>query len=395
MRIIKSKYFQQLNRFDFYLILLIFSQIFGVFGGFFQITRVFSLILFCFLFHSLSDRTFRTFRFYINFHVLLIYYSVFFLIFGRYVETNTVLAIVYSLVNFTLCLNLIILSSKCNAFFKSVCLGVFLFLIVSIPLSFWEIHTNTHFITVIEDGAMVGQTDSLRLYTSLFFGNYNNYNMVLMMMTPFLFSYMLLYKKWFPFIFLVAIFYIFSVNGTRSGIAMFFIQLLFFMIKSKKTKLILFLIPILLMSIPRIDLDSLIIFKRFEILGFEDKARSDLIRISIQAFLDSNFLGTGPNSFSKYVAEKFPSNIGANHNLLFEILSQYGLFIFSYFVYILIRTFRKFYVNISYNPVIIMFLIGFPFIIVVNSTYFLGVNIWLFLTIVLIMNVEKLKHITK
>ncbi|AZA75231.1 O-antigen ligase family protein [Chryseobacterium indoltheticum] len=395
MRITRSNYFQKLNRFDIYLMLLIFSQILGAYGGFFQITRVFSLILFSFLFHSLSIKNFRTFRFYIYFHIVFIIYSMFFLVFGKYVETKTLLAIVYGIINITICLNLIILSSKCNDFFKSVCLGIFLFLIVAIPLSFWEIQTNVHFITVIVDGTQVGGTDILRIYTSLFFGNYNNYNMVLMMMTPFLFSYMLLYKKWFPLIFLAAILYIFSVNGTRSGVIMFLIQLLLFLILSKKIKFLFFVIPILFFYIPTIDLDSLIIFKRFEVLGVEDKERSDLIGISIQAFLDSYFLGIGPNAFSNYVAEKFPNYIGANHNLLSEILSQYGLFIFLYFVYILIRTFRKFYANIRYNPVIVFSLIGFPFVIVVNSSYLLGVNIWIFLTVLLIINIRKLKHTSK
>ena len=67
-----------------------------------------------------------------------------------------------------------------------------------------------------------------------------------------------------------------------------------------------------------------------------------LYRDSLKALADSRFLGLGPSSFSAYFTEHpSVSKLVDPHNYWLEILTQYGIFVFLFFVFLLLQLFRK------------------------------------------------------
>lgn len=92
---------------------------------------------------------------------------------------------------------------------------------------------------------------------------------------------------------------------------------------------------------------SLIFELKNHLHNYQLKQGSSYVRImiyrdSIRALLDSKLLGIGPNAFTAYFIEHPSASKLVNpHNYWLEILTEYGIFVFWLFLFLLLQLFRK------------------------------------------------------
>lgn len=373
------------NKYEFIFIIIIFSQIFGVIGGFLQPIRFLSVIIFIYLLDKIPQRIVKDYKSFFIFFGILIFYSFIYIVisFDRIEISEMMKASFYNIINFIVCFNLIVLSYKIQDIKNVIIKGWLLFLVFAIPISLYEIFFNHHFVTVIEDGTLVGGTNNLKTYSSLTFGNYNNYNMILMMSLPFLFD-KLYYKNSYILTFiLIFISYIFLINGSRTALFSIFISFIIFSILKRNFQFFLLIVTLIILFLLNLDKFEYT-FNRLSELGLEDEGRSRMFEISYLAFIDSNLIGLGPGYFKYYVLNNNLSDLLAQHNFLLEILSEYGIIIFMLLFMFLMSIFKSFKKEDKSFRLII--LLTFIPIIIINSTYIQGVSIWIYLIMIFLIN---------
>lgn len=376
-------------------VMIIFLQIGGLIGGFLQPIRFLSVLIFIYLLNKIPKRIFLEYKFFFIFFISIIIYSLIFSLFPlfNFYTDDSIKSFLYNVINFIICLNLIILSYKIKDVDRLIFIGWVLFLLVALPLSLYEIFFNHHFITVIEEDALVGGTNNLKIYSSLTYGNYNQYNMVLMCSLPFLFSQYLKTNKTYILLLLSLISFIFITNGSRSSLVALSICFLLYLLLNRSFKSLVASLLGLVVFIINIDKFEFAI-NRFNELGFNDNSRSNLYNIAFQVLLDSNFIGIGPGNFKNYVLQNKLSEIVAPHNFLLEVLSEYGIVIFSLLLLYITKIFKTTrIVNLNYT--LLFAIIIFIPIIVINSLYVQGVYIWIFLTLLAITKKSNDKLLNK
>lgn len=168
-------------------------------------------------------------------------------------------------------------------------------------------------------------------YPTGFFGNENEYALFIVISMPILlFSYKILAIKFnkyieqstFFLIFVISIFVLFETHSRTSLIAFILIFMIFLFLNHFKFFIMLF-IPFLL----------------YFVINFEDLnyridesviVRINMIYSSINAMIDTNFIGVGAGNMGEYVISNNLKiyEITAIHNWFFEVLGNYGLLIF-------------------------------------------------------------------
>ena len=129
-------------------------------------------------------------------------------------------------------------------------------------------------------------------------------------------------------------------------------------------------------------LSALVIGRQSNITSIEEEARFIVWERCIKVFMNSYGLGTGIGGLG-VAMEKIAGkgSVLAPHNAFFEILVQYGVIVFLFFLNYL----RRIYFNIKnradsqYSGVIYSSLISMPIVFIINSVYLANPFFWAFL----------------
>ncbi len=109
----------------------------------------------------------------------------------------------------------------------------------------------------------------------------------------------------------------------------------------------------------------------------EDDGRSQLIVLSLEATLNSFFLGNGIGSMEKALG----GGGTATHNFVLELLIQFGLVITLMVVFFIINLYlwsRENYVPKDLGFVVKASILSFVFIMVINSGYLRDLMTWVY-----------------
>lgn len=181
-------------------------------------------------------------------------------------------------------------------------------------------------------------------------------------------------------------FSIIIVNGSRAAILCLFISILIFIrfyVKSIKSFIIFLFLFLVILAITIYFYQSFLlnVFLRFEIQGFGDEVRANIIGLSLKELKESFFMGIGAGNLMPTM-ERYGLTITSSHNLFLEVGVQYGIIIFVLFIGIFARIFllQKRNSNVVFKFIIISSLCIMPFSSIISSGYITGVNIWLFLS---------------
>lgn len=377
---------------QYFIVAIILSQIFGLYGGMLQAPRLMAILALPFLLSNflgkreLSDSKVLPFFF---FYILVSVISCF-----RVLDPiNALKDMCYALINFLLFIELISFSNHNKADrLKLIAGSISMFLMLTIPIALVEILVNFHFSnSKFGDDALVGGVGVLKRYAAITFGNYNLYNHIIAIFYPFvLISFKNSSWKMKP-IFIVSmllILYILLINGSRGALLCFLVSnlifFLFYFIKRTDVKIgfaAFFLCGLFYLFINIFSNDEFaFVAGRITSKGFQDESRSNLLAIGLDMLIETNFFGVGAGNFSNYVERNYNNNILVPHNLFVELVSQYGLIVLLLFISMLFAIF----INIKKTKGVIQFLlitslINLPIAFVINSVYLSNPYLWIYL----------------
>lgn len=268
-------------------------------------------------------------------------------------------------------------------------------LLITFPIAFTEIFTNIHLPSTYqyhEENRMIklGDLAIQQQYAAVTFGNYNSYGTFLCFASPFILGLIIRLKSFIGQIFSYAIFfsivYISIINGSRGAFLSLSIMIVIFLMYQKKysrksTKYIFVLVllgacfllweygaDIFLQLQARVEGKSSIM---------EDDGRSQLIVLSLEATLNSFFLGNGIGSMEKALG----GGGTATHNFVLELLIQFGLVITLMVVFFIINLYlwsRGNYVPKDLGFIVKASILSFVFIMVINSGYLRDLMTWVY-----------------
>lgn len=369
------------NRYDWYIILIIASIAFGQIGGAFQIMRIISLLLLPVNIWSVITKRYAKISIYFVFAIFWLLYGSIALLWapdvvnGRYELLYVLLQlnIIYSLVKF---------SKQTNNPIKSIIMGWCGFLLLTLPIASWKLITNNHFYTNelqssrMDEGLLInGIID--KKYAAATFGNYNEYITAISFMLPYLFLGILILRRkkqrQLLLLQLLLVSLVILFNASRGGIICLFINVscfLFYCLRYYRRNRFLIYLLFLASVILLFEYKDIVLSQIFErsntVTGMlEDKGRIMLYIQALELLSDSYYAGVGPFGFQAIVGF-------APHNMWLEILVQYGVLVFIFFIFvlsILLFSLYKLTKGTVFSFIPISVTLTLSFVSVINSGY--------------------------
>lgn len=371
-----------MNKFDFWIIFMASSLIFGQYGGAFQPIRIISVV---FLLLNMGEilGALKKDRYLGVFSVFFIIYGFISLLFNLDNIGISLNAYIYFLVNIFLLLSMICCLNNAKKPMYSLLVGISIFSFFSIGYGIYEINTGNHLAVNLMDSDVV-ESLQLRSYSSFTFGNYNMFVMSLMMMMSLLVisfklrsDFLSSYIRILFFFMILGMTYIIIINGSRSGVVVVFMCIFYLFANSKKVALnvlfgIIFTVIFVLFKNSLVDLT---IYNRFLEQGIHDEGRYSILIDVFPLFFDEGMKGFGLGGFSYVVSRNLSGLVVyAPHNFFLEILYELGIFSFILFIVLLVR-------SLSNKISLFLVMVFIPFSII-NSGYLLVPMAWFFLALI-------------
>lgn len=315
-----------------------------------------------------------------------------------------------------------------NVFVKSwfFCLGLILF------ICYWEMFTGNHL-----QGNFLFKLKSFPSYHVIqvvpvaTFDNPNYLSLFLTISVAFVLYFKRLVSDRLAILLIVSsVLVLFTTDSKLSTIALFFIGVLFTVKKSieikkfvnnniKKTLVGGLISAIFLLGVFNSeDYSKSNKLNNFETTPFVDpiahlgkiksgssfKVRKNLILNGFDILKKSNYLGIGPGQYSVYTSRGLMKHdvetVLSPHNLLIELLSEYGVFILLFFVVIFVLLYFRLYSYFRNNEKIpsqllylfLTLLIIYPILSNNNSSFLNYPLNWLVLSVIILINQELVKY---
>jgi hypothetical protein len=385
---------QQNNKFDFFLSFYIFLLVFGGIGGALQPIRIFIIICTPLMLIYNKENLLSFCRNETIIFVIWFIYAVASLPFVVDI-TESIQEPLYLLLYFLGFYVFVFFAINAGNPKKSIVRGWIAFFVVTLPIAFVELFFDKHLaISAQDEGNVMNYGDGViidRFFASVTFGNLNGYNTVLVYILPFVFGFLLYVsnskqKKLILFsIFLIlSLVYIIIINSSRAATGALIITTIIFMFNfAKNVKSLLWFLALLGVAIyvflsffPEI---FIVIISRAQLQGFGDASRSEIILKGLDALVNSRFFGVGTGNFQSVMSNVYGLRLTAAHNLFLEILVQYGIIIFSLFIFELCHFLRKQrrIVGVHYKFIVVTSIILLPLSSIINSGYLLNASFWL------------------
>lgn len=378
---------------------LIISQIFGLYGGALVPARILVIVFLPFCFDRQILNTVKS-----NKSFLFIFYLVFiingFLLFflnPHYVNINS---FIYLNINLLLVIELYLFSLKIVNIYSLVWKSWLILIFLTLPIAYIEILLDKHLsVSFFESNQIVGSLGIQKQFASVTFGNYNQYVFILCCAFPIIISRFLeknslnFYTRIISIFTLISIFLITIINGSRGGILALSISFIIFLYfkykegyrrKNVNLKFLFFLFILfigLTYFVKNTEILNYLIF-RITVAGYEDNSRMLLSEAGITMLINSYFLGVGPGNYMNVLTNyNLPVRDLPPHNMFIELVSQYGLIIFVFFLILLFKIYRNVFSthNILVKYLLIATLFTMPVIYIINSVYIELIFMWMFI----------------
>lgn len=397
----KLKFKHELNKYDYFIVILIVSNIVGLYGMPLTIPRIIDIILFPVVLKSLKN--YRTYPSYVLF---------FSMIWLSYCALSTIWSIDkieaikctgYNCLSIIGFLSLILFSKKATNSRLAIVLGWCLLFSISAPIAINELLTDVHLSNCshLEGAAVViDGVPTSRHLASVTFGNLNEYNLVVVYCMPFLFL-LLSYREiasTIKGILFLSMVYVVIMNASRGALLCLLIMTSITLFFGKKKKFIsnksVFIcsISLILLFVYFFDVIFAQIASRVVEDGLTtDENRLDLIRNGLKVWEDYVYMGAGVGNLGNALTLVAPTDIPAIHNLFIEILTEYGWFVFLCFTFLLYWIFRKLIKSESWRIQFLGYMAVMSFIpmSIINSGYISSTNLWTYLSSLIVMTLTK------
>lgn len=291
---------------------------------------------------------------------------------------------------------------------KALCFGWVGAYVLAGGVAVWELVTSNHLHNIFMEQAGLDVVPGFM--TISFFSNPNNYGAFILLSAPFIWFAWRSAKGKIAQIFFMALMisipFFLTTSGSRIAIAGFIAQTFVMLMiqKRNRTKGVMLLVIAMLVLAASVYIVTeqkginAIKYSQFTDKVFEDPSFETRLNMSIAGLLmlwDSRGIGYGAGSFESVTQlgryAYLSSGLYVSHNFLIEILSEYGIIIFGFFIYLFIGLFHEAYMaqrriaddttlpeNI-FPKVLIAGLTGYLFASICHSSYMQEINNWTFL----------------
>lgn len=391
------------NRYDLYITLIIGTLAFGKIGGAFQVIRLISIFLF----------PYNILRFVIGrkrvLFPLAIWFAICFFTYGLISLSWSVdyyyakIELFYIFLSMNIIHSLICFAKKSKYPLESLLRGWTLFMLLTLPIAMWEFITSKHLYTLerlatqVESGRSIN--GAVETFAGVTFGNPNEYNTIIAFIFPYLFLKVLLCENNKQYLFSIVLLLltviipiINSSRGTILSICVDFVVFFYFyyLKYGKKNKTLIYVTLLAALSIVFLCGDVLFdqLIKRSDKVNvLEDEGRIFLILKGLDWLVESNGIGIGPMGYKALT-------LGGPHNLIIELLVEYGIFIFLFACFVLGSILCKLYKRSKKSYVVYLPISVFctlPFCSVINSDYLEYPSFWIIFGSLYIVYIDFLK----
>ena len=390
------------NRYDILITLLLSSLGFGGIGGAFQATRILTIILLPILFFNFGYKLrnyLYPFLFFIGYCLLSLLWTP--------NRAEGIVEIIYFLVHFALFFEIIVFSCRARNPLDCISKGWLIAVCMTLVVALWEITTDNHLpMSVQESGDTMnaGGVIIYRKFASVSFGNYNGYVTFLCFSLPFLFYRLMRNRCLFSIAAIILSCVCILFNASRGGLltisVMFLIYILFLRKQGGKIYIYSLFLLLLIGSFVFIqfglELFDAIAYRAVDNTLYADAPRFEIWGRVWQIFLSTCGLGSGVGGVKDMMRQLSPSGIDAPHNLFLEILGEFGIIIFLFFILFLLGVFKKaFYVkNEAIKTLLFLSLMPLPIYSIIHSGYIFNTYVFsAFASLVIFSNYEHLKSL--
>ena len=364
------------------ILILIISQISGHYFGVINPISFFVLLFFPSLLKNLQGDTIEYVRPFWRFFAFWMIYNLCSVLWAPLPLRSIYYSFLF-FINFMIFMEIIVFSKKASLPHDSIATGWLLAFLLTSFVGIWELQTGNHLSVAKEHLSRENPMadEAIGSYTSVTFYNINTYAIYILEVIPFIFyilaSNASMKKKIIAFYcFLVGMVFI-LINGSRgASLSLMVMSLVFvWLLRKGGTKSIRWtLFAILIVSYLFYTYGEAIlamILFRMEMKGFEDNSRQVLYAKTLELIYNSCGIGTGVGSMVPAMeAQGNYLRIYYSHNLFLEYLLQFGVVLFSGFIYYLYKLFVKARrVLLPSKIVLYSALFGLPFYSVINSEY--------------------------
>ena len=397
------------NRFDLSIFLLITTTAFGDIGGNLQVTRLVGILLVPLLMVSLPKCKFAK------------PYGICILFFWAYCicsllwtldKDEGLKQLVYYIVHLLIFLEILVFSKFARNPLQSILNGWLIAVSLTLVVAMWELVTDKHLIWSRFESEEVINTKHgaiYRRFAAVAFFNYNTYVTFLCFALPFLYGCLEEISSWKYQRLLASIAIILSIvcilfNSSRGGlISVMIMSLIYFWIHVKNFQSM-YLFVFLLIGFGIIvyyfgDEMFLAIRMRMEeadnSLVRTDEGRFVIWENALKAFKPTAGLGTGVGGVQAAIS-RVTSGVIIPHNLLLEILVQFGCIFFLIFLRFLWKLWRnaRRLSRESLRHVIYMALCAFPVYTIIDSSVLLKTFLYVAMaSLTVIANYERIKPV--
>lgn len=403
MSIIKNYH----NKYDIYILLLIVSTIFGNIGGALTAPRLLGLLLVPKLFGIVNRENLK----YLS---SLRYWCVAFYVFALISmlwtpdKAEGFKELVYYLVHLLIFFEIIVFSRKALSPLQFITIGFALCVLLTSVVGFWELTTDNHLAYSAMDEANAsnyGGEIVLRNFAAVTFYNLNGYVTYLCFSLPFLlYGFSLEEKsiKWISFMALVTAIVLILCNASRGGLFAIVICLAVFFLMSQKNKSLIYSYIVLIGGLLYLlyKYGESILFILTMRLSYEgattDDSRFEIWGNALKVLVEYSGFGCGIGGMNAAMKQFAKGGITVTHNILLEVLCQYGVVFclaFVFFLFKQLKTGLKL-LDKKRRVLLTVALVSFPMTGIINSGYILDPQLYVVLaSIYVFANYERIRTI--
>ena len=304
--------------------------------------------------------------------------------------------ILYFFVHSSLFLALVYLSGIAANPIRSICTGWVIAVAATAPVALVELIFDWHLPMSLQvSDTLINYGDgniSAKMFASVTFGNWNTYVVFLCFALPFLIGFVRLSqsnsRSLLGILLVLFVGAVVLINASRGGLVAFlivaFISAYQYLRSTAERKLRTSALLAFVVCFGvwfGYDFLSFQILSKLGAIGFvEDSYRETLWLNGIELILDSKLLGVGVGSLMA-AYERLGADILLPHNMFLEIFIQYGLIMFAFFLYLLLRVggFGLSTKDSSAKFVVLSSLVSLPVVGIINSGYWLSPVVWCYL----------------
>ncbi|OKZ43679.1 MAG: hypothetical protein BHV68_04150 [Bacteroidales bacterium 43_8] len=308
-------------------------------------------------------------------------------------------------------LALFISTMKAKSPLMSFSTGWLIFVLITIPIAIWEITSGDHLSSGSFNVGQIRADGNYRIFAAVTFANLNSYSLMLTYTLPFLI--LLIWNnsikkvKWFRlFVWLIfcLVFVVLIINSSRAAFVCLFsaiVLMIVFRFKYYNTlqRLLLGGIVTTLVILLISNLDEIEIFYQlFSRLDghnmFADSNRIGLIKVGLNIAQDNLYFGGGTMSMIP-LYQRYNADFNYAHNMLIEMLVEHGALICVIFIALFIKLLKRIkkVAEMSYQFLFYYVLVSIVFMIIIDDYYFVRSGYWIYLAS--IISLSQIPYLNK